>query len=132
MEILQIAAPGLCLKPLYLRTDRRLPSSGPPPLDALGVDFAGWLHAQASLLQRKVEGAGDGRVSIDVPALAALWNWSPADVSAAFVEAARFAGLAVGIAEDTTIDVMTPEAALSLLDAGLEVGEICHEGRPDA
>jgi hypothetical protein len=82
-----------------------------------------WLDALSEFLLRRVEASARRRISLDIGTLASLWNWPPEQTEAIVCQAASEAGLAVGIVDAATLDIMTLEEALSLLEADVTSGE---------
>lgn len=83
-----------------------------------------WLNDLASLLQRQVDASPSACVTLDVATLGQQWQWPVHLVSDAVSDAALLAGLAVGVVDADTLDIMTLDAAQAMLDDGVEVDEI--------
>jgi len=83
-----------------------------------------WLNDLASRLHRQVDASPNACITLDVATLGQQWQWPVHLVSDAVCDAARLAGLAVGIVDADTLDIMTFDAAMAVLDDGVEVDEI--------
>ncbi len=87
-----------------------------------------WLNHLASLLHRQVDASPNACVTLDVATLGQQWQWPVNLVTDAVCGAARLAGLAVGVVDAGTLDIMTFDAAMAVLDDGVEVDEISISG----
>jgi hypothetical protein len=76
---------------------------------------ASWVKQFAALLQTKVDQAEHHTITLNVASLAGLWVLELEETTDLICEAAHLAGLAVGIVNATTVDVISADAALLLL-----------------
>ena len=84
------------------------------------------------MLRRRLSGDVATRISLDLSAMVMLYGITLEEARDTILEIGKRHGFAIGIVDQTTIEVMTVEEATRLLAMGVEIDEIEHYCEPVA